>query len=462
MNGFDPANTCPNCFRPHKGGGSCPACGFAPEPGTRPANSLPISTLVAKRYCCGRVLGAGGFGITYAAWDTQRQQRCAIKEYFPASMAVRDPNTLQVSAQARFKEFQDGLESFYNEASILHQLQNWPSIVRILDFARGNGTAYMVMEYIEGENLKIAMRKNGGRLPYHTAYQCLLETALGLTEVHAGGVLHRDVSPENILLLPNGQTKLVDFGASRLALKADPADRVIMLKPGFAPPEQYTADGKQGPWTDEYGLACTFYRIATGQPLPDVPARRNGQQVQPLYTLVPEAPHHVSAAIERAMALDIDARFPSMNAFINALTEGNITDSVSAPQGTEASPPIERTLRERFQHWKGRLLLPVVTVVSGTGIGSSVTLEDGKPVHIGRMSQVCELVPDNDKSISRVHCILSYDKQTQAVLVQDVSSNGTVLEGGIHLRKGDSFYLKDTTDMYLAGSGCVIRVVFKT
>lgn len=272
---------CASCFSALPSGVSvCPKCGFdsAGMPSVAESNALPRYSFLQSRYVVGRVVGSGGFGITYSAYDTFTAARVAIKEYFPREIAVRKAETGAVVPVKREDEYADGLERFAGEAITLKDLKLCKSIVRVYELFEENGTAYMVMEYIEGINLNELAKQRGGRIPYEEAREYILSTALALSEAHAKNIIHRDISPDNIIRLPNGDVKLIDFGASKSRYKSEEGTKgPILLKQSYAPPEQYSKSGNQGPWTDIYALACTFYRIITGvrgAPLPSATERQ--------------------------------------------------------------------------------------------------------------------------------------------------------------------------------------------
>ena len=210
------------------------------------------------------VLGVGGFGITYRAYDRTLEQTVAIKEYLPDGLAYRLPDnqTLTHKSESDVAYYNYGLQRFLDEARTLARFRD-PSIVRVVRFIEANGTAYLVMDFERGQPLARRLRKN--RLSESAVRQLARPLLLGLRSVHAQKFLHRDVKPANILLRAEGPPVLLDFGAARQALGEHTKALTTMVTPGYAPFEQYYTKDRQGPWTDLYGLGATLYHCMTGR-----------------------------------------------------------------------------------------------------------------------------------------------------------------------------------------------------
>ena len=206
--------------------------------GRKDARVLPEGITLHKRYIVGNVLGIGGFGITYAAYDKKQRERLAIKEYFPAEWAMREQAGIRIvpGGQTKNKVYRHGQEVFINEAKILNRLQNIPSVVNVKDFFAENGTAYMVMEYVDGYTLSGYMRqKNMKYMPYDMAGKIIKNAGIAAQQVHEKMLLHRDMGPDNIMLLKNGEIRLIDFGATRMYAMNSNKSMSVLIKPGFAP-----------------------------------------------------------------------------------------------------------------------------------------------------------------------------------------------------------------------------------
>ena len=253
---------CPNCMHPTSGG-PCPHCGSS-KGWENSAGQLPVGTVIRggglnHSYQMGRALGQGGFGVTYIAVDLNRKQRVAIKEYFPSKCAQR----IGVYVEPKHgmdAVYNGGRISFVKEAQMLASLEGMPSVVQGLDYLEVNGTAYLVMEYLDGTTLRQIVETNGKML----AEELLPKMEILMKDIHKlhnKNVVHRDIAPDNIMWMPDNTLKLLDFGCARSV--EDGKSLTIMLKPGFAPLEQYQSKG-QGAWTDVYALAATIYYCLTG------------------------------------------------------------------------------------------------------------------------------------------------------------------------------------------------------
>jgi serine/threonine protein kinase len=247
--------------------------------------TLPPGTCV-QNYELVSVLGHGGFGITYYARDTTLGREVAVKEYLPASLAVRQDGTTVVPRSTQLAEdFRWGRERFLDEACILATLEGVPSIVRVYDFLEANGTAYMVMGLARGETLEQRLKRDKSLAPPAVGH--LIERLLdGLEEVHRAGFLHRDIKPANIILDSRDNPTLIDFGASRAAMADRTATLTAVFTPRYAAAEQLTSD-KQGPWTDIYGLSSTLYHAIMGTPPPSSLERALDDAYRPLVELAP-------------------------------------------------------------------------------------------------------------------------------------------------------------------------------
>ena len=240
-------------------------------------NALPLQSRLHE-YRIDQVLGAGGFGITYRARDVNLDKDVAIKEYLPGELAMRAPDG-NVVAQATEREagYKWGLERFVQEARTLGKFSH-PNIVRVLRYFEANATAYVVMDYESGDPLKTVLQLDPQ--PPESKLKAWLGPLLeGLGAVHAAGFLHRDIKPDNIFIRSDGKPVLIDFGAARQALGGETKSLTSILTPGYAPLEQYSGEGKQGPWTDLYAMGGVLYRAVTDKNPPDAVSRIRGEQL---------------------------------------------------------------------------------------------------------------------------------------------------------------------------------------
>lgn len=237
------------------------------------SNTLPIGTLIGE-YKVEALIGSGGFGVTYRARDVRLDALVAVKEYYPVSMAVRLPNYSVEERPGNVKGgYAWGLEKFMNEASMLASLRH-PNIVGVNRLFRANGTAYMILDYIDGPNLKTWL-KDLGRAPTQDEMDhILLPIIAALRTVHEQGLLHRDIAPKNIMVASPLVPVLIDFGAARQLVAQKSQTFAALLTPGYAPFEQYVATGQsQGPWTDIYSMGATIYECISGRLPPEAPER---------------------------------------------------------------------------------------------------------------------------------------------------------------------------------------------
>lgn len=340
---------CFKCMRPLPADGLCPHCGQtgASEP---PEHALRPGTLLHERYLLGRVLGQGGFGITYIGRDRTLDLRVAVKEYFPFGYAARSAShnaRLTIADQAQSGLVRTGMQRFLHEARTLARFDSQGGIVHVRDFFEENDTACIVMEYLEGENLKTALANR--RFSADEIFAMAAPLLDSLEKIHGQDVLHLDISPDNIMLMPDGMLKLMDFGAARSILAEDEKSRSITYKPAYAPPEQYDPHTQAGPWTDIYALCATLYQCITGI----APENSLSRLRKDTLRWPSEMGIAISTAQENAlksgMEPDCAVRCRSIAHFRTMLTAGdNVTRYI--PRGTagqSASAPYENSAGER-------------------------------------------------------------------------------------------------------------------
>lgn len=251
----------------------CPNCGYEKASYRNDPITLMLGSVLAGRYMIGGVIGKGGFGITYLAYDLKLDSRIAVKEYYPMGLALRAPGTTRVSVSNQQSEepFRNGAEKFYNEAKMVAKFNGNPNIVSVHDFFYENDTVYFTMGYLEGETLKSYVKRN--KVTEGQAVRIMQDISNALMAAHSMRILHRDVSPDNIMICDDGTIRLLDFGAARQVMAEQSQSLSVILKQGFAPLEQYQKRGKQGPWTDIYALGATIYNALTGDVLDDPMSR---------------------------------------------------------------------------------------------------------------------------------------------------------------------------------------------
>ena len=315
---------CYNCFHYIQEEGKCPLCGYDPQSSAGKYRvALKPGTPLANRYLVGRVLGQGGFGVTYVALDSQTQSRVAIKEYLPMELAIRDPETsaLYLNSEEQKEDFEFGKQQFLEEAKTLTEFVGNEHIVRIHNQFEENGTAYFSMEYVEGIDLKNFLLQRGTPLPVHEANRILLPIMEALQWVHSKGIVHRDISPDNIMITKGGSAKLIDFGAARYSTGEKSKSLDVVLKHGYAPVEQYSRRGRQGPFTDVYSMAATYYYAITGKVPQDAVDRMSEDELIPPSEHGARIRESTEQVLLKALALNAADRWQTMNAFYAALLE---------------------------------------------------------------------------------------------------------------------------------------------
>lgn len=266
-------NYCMGCFSPLQLDGVCPSCGFSLEYYTPESHHIPPETILNGRYLVGKVLGEGGFGITYLGFDLKLERKVAIKEYFPNGNVWRNTaGGLAVSCYSTknyTEAFDAGKNNCMKEARALAKLDDIDSVVRVLDHFLENNTAYVIMEYIDGVTLKEYVLKLPSRLSFDEVTKLLLPVMKSLSTMHNRGFIHRDISPDNIMVTPEGKAKLLDFGTVKSFASGGSYTENPTVKRGFSPLEQYSSDGRLGQWTDVYSMCATMYYLLTGTTVPE-------------------------------------------------------------------------------------------------------------------------------------------------------------------------------------------------
>jgi serine/threonine protein kinase len=288
---------------------------------TGSANCLPIGTRLAEFEITG-VVGEGGFGNVYLAFDHSLQRTVAIKEYMPVALASRGAdNAILVQAKRHKETFETGMNSFINEARLLAQFDH-PALIKVYRFWEQNNTAYMAMRYYEGQTFKAIISKNPGIVTEAWLKPILKPILEALEVLYKIQILHRDISPDNIMIQPNGDAVLLDFGAARQILGDMSQALTVILKPGYAPVEQYAEDSdmKQGPWTDIYALSAAMYYAIVKKAPPTSVTRLIKDPVELLQLSPPPGfSKGFLAAIDKGMAVRPNDRPQSIEEFTKLL-----------------------------------------------------------------------------------------------------------------------------------------------
>lgn len=341
---------------------------------------LKPGVILKERYKIEEVIGAGGFGITYRAWDPLLQSYVAIKEYYPSGIATRsaDSSKVCVPVGQEQREYHRGRIRFLKEAQDVARFQSEPNIVSIYDYLEENDTAYMVMEYLHGCTLKQYIREHGGRLDTDHILHICLSVLDALAVVHKAGMIHRDISPENIFICEDLTVKLIDFGAAKQVYLDGEQTMSVVLKPGYAPPEQYAKKDKQGPWTDIYALGATLYFAATGEKPEESFGRVLEDTIKPVCEVNPEIPRAMSQVIMRAMSVKIEDRYQTVEAMRGALLAGEGQNAQMEPYVIPASRISKRDLPKKRGFLIGvAFCIVIMLVVTGIWMAGRVAKKAG-------------------------------------------------------------------------------------
>ncbi len=414
-------NKCINCLLPLSEGNICRHCGYDNGKPLPCEGELPPHTVLNGRYEVGRVLGRGGFGITYAGRDLKRNKICAVKEYMPHNYAHR---SMGKTVEPRDKEearhvFNKGKEGFLKEAENLKRLSDIPTVVDCYDYFRENNTAYLVMERLEGIELSKLARQKGGRIPHNELYPIFVSVARTLVEIHKRGMAHRDLSPDNIFYLNDGRVVLIDFGAARDYVNSFASGLSVYLKRNYSPPEQYLRMGKQGPWSDVYSLCATYYRLVSGT-FPDVTP---GQKAKTLIELGAPVPQRMSDVIAKGLEPKPEDRYQNFVLLLEALGEC----------GGKFTPETTQPVRDFYLY----------KCVRGKPL-QCIPIESGE-LTIGR-DPSHRMTVDND-FVSRDHCKI--ERQGDDLYITDISKNGTFWENRRKLEKNKRYKIQANCRFYL-------------
>lgn len=352
---------CCNCFKLYDDlDGMCPHCGFVEdESGKELYYLVPGTVLKASEgteYIIGEAVGAGGFGITYKAWDKKLECIVAIKEYFPPSMVSRGVGEQKVAvfSNKKAEEYKKGLADFLKEATIMSHCADCDNVCNSYNRFEANGTAYMVMEFLSGKTLKAYVKNKKEQLKESEIVSIIVQTLNGLKEIHKRGIVHLDIAPDNIYVMPDGTIKISDFGAA--CFQKSPKG-MITVKPGFAPPEQYLENAKLGVEADIYAVGANLYWMLTGEvPLEATDRLHEDILEEPAKKALLSSPA-LNNITMRAMALKPELRYKNCQDFITALRK-------------EKERTLEQEIRRRKRNRREFLTAIVITLflaIAGTG-----------------------------------------------------------------------------------------------
>jgi serine/threonine protein kinase len=369
MNDF--SHICPNCcMESGDGGGYCPVCGIDAASIKNEEFCIPAGSVLLDRYYVGKVIGQGGFGITYLGYDAKFKTKIALKEYFPHGYAFReihkDKHTVYSLSGDKTEFYNRGIEKFIAEARRLAQFSGAPGIVNVRDYFSENNTAYIVMEFVEGQPLADILEKRG-RLSEAEVTAIFLPIIKTLQKVHAADILHRDIAPDNIMVEPDGTARLIDFGASA-EVDESAATSAAVIKHFYVPEEQYDSNRRrQGAWTDVYALCATIFRALEGANLPDALERLRGMPFDG-FTVPVSAP--VKAAVIHGLALFQKDRAQNVEELLEAFS--GVSEGTSVYQKPKKDKTPKTTVVTSDNKPKSPKLL--IAVLSGVAAIAAVCL----------------------------------------------------------------------------------------
>ena len=382
-------NLCINCMQEMQShDGVCEFCGFDMKKYNPPLHHMPPFTVLAGKYLLGKSIGEGGFGITYIGMDLNLEVRVAIKEYYPQGVAARDNRTNDSTVWPCSENvqgfFEEGREKFINEARRIAKFRELPEIVGVVDFFRENQTAYIVMEYLDGKTLKEYLRENGGKISSEKLLQMLKPLILSLEKLHGSNLIHRDISPDNIMLMKNGSIKLLDFGGARDYAAQNGRSMSVVVKRGYAPEEQYRSRGDQGPWTDVYALCATMYRCITGEVPPEALDRLYNDELKPISSFGADCPKHIENVITKGLSVRKEGRYQSMEELYRDLystkketvkTAANKKDEVKKQKRENTEKVPKSRMPDKGKNGKTKMIIAAgavaavgIALVAGAGI----------------------------------------------------------------------------------------------
>ena len=434
---------CLSCFNKYEEGYAvCPHCGYAENTPVKEPQYLSPGTVLNHRYLLGTVIGAGGFGVTYGGWDEVLDQKVAIKEFLPGEFSTRMPGRTEVTVYGgeKTEQFEEGCQKFFEESHRLARLQKIPGIVQIYNSFIENGTAYIVMEYLEGETLGERLKREK-KFTEEEAVRIILPVLQALEEVHKEGILHRDVAPNNIFLTKDGGVKLLDFGASRSVTGTHSKSLTVLYKEGFTPEEQYRSRGDQGPWTDVYAAAAVLYKMLTGITPPGALERRRKDTLKEPSKAGAKVSHSVDMAVMNGLNVDIKGRTQSAGVFARELTTGNVRSHYTRTKEKKAGR-IPVAVKAGAGVILGAMLLFLVLLFNGEMTANMESFSQfGIPEGSTRVPNIvnCDLETARAKTENANLQFLIMDKQfsTQIpenkILSQEVKA-GSVIEAGQSLQ----------------------------
>ena len=434
-------NLCMNCMTYNlEPKGKCKNCGTGEQEIWAAPHHLKPRTVLNNNYIIGKVLGEGGFGITYMGWDSRLSVKVAIKEYYPNGFVMRDAShdstVHSYSSGERHDFYEQGRKRFVDEARRLAKFFGLPGVVSVKDFFDENGTAYIVMEFIEGASMKVVLEQMGGNMPEAAALEMMKPLIKSLGTMHNSGVIHRDIAPDNIMIQHDGSVKLIDFGAAR-EVETDAKSSVAIMKQGYAPEEQYDSKRlRQGPWTDVYALCATIYRAIEGEAPPDSIDRLRGEQLKDFTVPVSD---NTREAVMKGLEMKAEDRWQNVDELAYKLYGETDSSGTSAPKLVKYKPQKQKSRNQlrnaiiAVSSFVGVLALAVVFVIifnmPAVPVGPSGVNSNGEDniETTTKTAETEENPPENfDLSIYPQYIMLTVQQKSDFTLTK-INSNGDVV-----------------------------------
>lgn len=418
------------------GSDKCPSCGKSPWEYQWQSKFLSPGTILKDKYIVGIALGNGGYGITYIAFDTVLQQRVAIKEFFPDKICSRSEDLNVILSDNDIETFTAGKAKFKDEAALIFGSFDVPGICNIKDYFEENNTAYIVEEYLPGGTLADAL-KTKKSYDSEELLKMFLPVIRGLNKIHSMGIIHMDISPDNLMFDSEGQLKLIDFGAAK---QLTSVNEEMALKQAYAPPEQYNNPELIGPWTDIYSLCAVMYQAITGT-RPDPSLKRINKDSLKAAADISNADFSISEILSQGLSLDIRKRFFSCSGILEKLDSSSDTDSALTGKirhlwgerwlnlVTEQVGNFEKAKKQRFSKHKAKKVLLVCLALLLAG-----------GLFVGAKSAFIKIAPEAYFDLKLERAIAKVSSEEVFELKKDSKLYSKVMDVAVPVDWSDSTY----------------------
>ncbi len=461
----------------------CGLCGYDQSaPAKEPYHIIP-GTVIGERYLIGRVLGYGGFGVTYIGYDSVLDHTVAVKEYLPGEFSTRMPGDLKITVYSgeKHEQFMSGKEKFLDEARRLAKFRNTEGIVEIYDVFELNDTSYIIMEYLEGETIRSRIEHEGVFTPDEAA-KLMKPVMKALSAVHAEGIIHRDIAPDNIYILSDGRVKILDFGAARYASTNFSKSLSVILKQGYAPEEQYRSRGAQGEWSDVYALAATIYKMITGATPEDAIERTVNDELLPPSKLGVKLSANYENALMNALNVYREDRTQTVKDFMDEL--------FSTGEVVRRAGKLHKTDIGKWKRWQKiavaccggaavcvalLFFTGVIDLNSKNKLDGSVTVLSRNEIYVPdllgkNVSEAAEITDENGVSFRVVDKQYSMNVSEDLIMLQDPGAGAVgdkselmmnvVVSGGKPIVEIDNYLGKDADEVKkkLEAEGIIVEL----